>query len=334
MRRVLDPGHHPFYEHSEACFLVIESERETVGRVAVLNHRRFNAYRKENAAFFYYLDVVDDQQVSAQLLEAACQWARGRHLTKILGPKGFLQADGHGILVDGFEYPPAMGIAYNYPYYEPLLTSFGFDKVTDYLSGFLSKAQGLPERYFQVADQVRSRRGYTIKTFTSKKELRTWIGRVGQIYRDSFADHWEFCPPTDAEMTMIGERMISVADPRLIELVLKGDEVIGFVLTFPNISAGIRQARGNFYPFGWLYLLHALKKTTWLDINGVGILAPYQGMGANAVMYAELARVLYENQYQNAEFIQVEERNIKSLGETRALNVQWYKRHRVYQLVL
>lgn len=331
MRLVMNPTRHPFYRHSEASFLVAESERSVIGRVAVLNHRRFNQYRQQNCALFYYFDVINDQQVCHNLLEAAAEWARKRGLTQIIGPKGFLQADGHGILVEGFEHPPAMGIPYNYPYYEALLTGCGFTKVTDYLSGYLNRQEGLPERYFQVAEQVRSRRGYTIKTFHNKAEMRAWIARIGDIYRESFMPHWEFCPPTDEEMTLIGERMIAVADPRIIKVVLKGDTIIGFVLAFPDISEGMRKAKGRLWPIGWWHLLRARKTTTWVNFNGVGILEPYQGSGANTILYTELTRALYEFQYQHADFIQVEERNIKSLGETRTIKVHWYKKHRVYR---
>ncbi|MHB9032473.1 MAG: GNAT family N-acetyltransferase [Anaerolineae bacterium] len=331
MRLVLDPTRHPFYQHSEACFFLAESEGQVVGRVAVLNHKRFNSIRHESAAFLYYLDFIDNEQVSSMLLDAASDWAREHGLTKMLGPKGFLQADGHGILVEGYDYSPAMGIPYNYPYYEAHLLQFGFEKVTDYYSGFITREQGLPERYFIAADAVRARRGYIVHNFRNKAELREWIGRIGKIYRDAFAEHWEFCPPTDDEMRMIAERMLEIADPHLIKVVLKGDEIIGFVLAFPDVSAGMRKAHGKLYPLGWWHLWRAFRTTQWVDLNGVGILAPYQGTGANAVMYAELTRVLYEHQYQNAEFIQVEERNYKSLGETRALHVQWHKRHRVYQ---
>lgn len=331
MRRVLEPSHHPFYQHSEAGFFLAENAGDVCGRIAVLCHRRFNEFRHQQAAFFYYFDVIDNHEVALALLEAAFDWARQRNLVSIIGPKGFLQADGHGVLVEGYEYRPAVGIPYNYPYYEKLLLAAGFKKETDYFSGYVTRAQGLPQRYFQVAEQMRLRRGYSVKTFANKDELRTWIPRIGHVYREAFADHWEFCPPTDDEMSMIGDRLLAISDPRLIKVVLKDDKVIGFVFAFPDISDGIRRSRGKLWPFGWIYLMRDFKRTQWVDFNGVGILQPYQGTGANAVMYAELTKALYEYQYQFGEFVQVEERNVKSLGESRALDVHWFKRHRVYR---
>ena len=49
----------------------------------------------------------------------------------VYGPKGLLQGDGIGLLVEGFDYVPAMGIAYNYPYYDTLVKQAGFVKKYD-----------------------------------------------------------------------------------------------------------------------------------------------------------------------------------------------------------
>jgi len=65
--------------------------------------------------------------------------------------------------------------------------------------------------------------------------------------------------------------------------------------------------------------------------NGVGLLPAYQGTGANAVMYAELTRTLLEGGFTTGEAIQVEERNLKSLGDMKAIGIQWHKVHRIYR---
>jgi hypothetical protein len=68
-------------------------------------------------------------------LQAAIDWAGGRNLEILKGPKGLLSGDGLGILVEGFEHRPAIGIAYNPPYYLNLLQVCGFEKESNYFSG-------------------------------------------------------------------------------------------------------------------------------------------------------------------------------------------------------
>ena len=330
----LDRSKHPFYAHSEAAFFLAESEGETLGRVAILNHRRFNAFRGQKAAFFTLFDAVNDPAATDRLFEAGFDWARAHGLTDIIGPKGFLQADSQGLLVEGFEQRPALGIAYNAPYYDDLVRHAGFDKVTDYFSGVITRQEGLPERFFRVADRVASRRGYVVKKFESQEDLLAWVPQIGRIYNTAFKDHWEFCPVTDDELDLIAKRLISATRPDLIKVVTKDDQAIGFVFAFLDISEGLQKARGRLFPLGWWHLMRAFKTTRRINFNGVGILPEYQGSGANAVLYAELTRTLIQGDATEGEAIQIEERNLHSVGDMKALGVRWTKKHRTYRRAL
>lgn len=327
----LDRARHPFYAHSDAAFFLVESGSDTVGRIAVLEHRRFNRIRGERLAFFYLFDCIDDPQVSGMLFDAAFSWARSRGLVGIIGPKGFLQADSQGLLVEGFEYRPAVNIAYNHDYYDTLVKAAGLTKETDYYSGLITRETGLPQRFWNVADKVAERRGFWVKSFSSKDEMRAWMPRIGHIYNTAFMEHWEFCPVTERELEMIGDRLLAIARPELIKLVMKDEDVAGFVFAFPDIGEGLQKARGKLLPWGWWHIMRAFRTTKHVNFNGVGLLPAYQGSGANAVMYAELTRTLMQGDYTTGEAVQVEERNLKSLGDMKALGVRWHKVHRIYR---
>ena len=122
VRARLDPRRDPFYQHSDAAFFLASSsdealaDTEVVGRVAVLDNAHHNQHSGDRTAFFWHFDVIDDTRASRALFDAACEWARDRGLDTMWGPKGFSPLDGRGVLVDGFEHRPAMGVTYNYPY--------------------------------------------------------------------------------------------------------------------------------------------------------------------------------------------------------------------------
>ena len=116
----LDPGRFPYYKHSQACFLLAYQRSDPadegsrpVGRLAVLDNRRYNEFNHESTAFFYLFECEDNPSAAAGLFEAGFAWARSRGLTRILGPKGFTPLDGFGLLVKGFEHRPAFGLPYN-----------------------------------------------------------------------------------------------------------------------------------------------------------------------------------------------------------------------------
>ena len=73
MELVLDRNRHPFYQHSDAEFLIAESEGEVLGRLAVIHNRNYCAVHQETTGFFYYADFIDDPQVVNGLLTAALE---------------------------------------------------------------------------------------------------------------------------------------------------------------------------------------------------------------------------------------------------------------------
>jgi hypothetical protein len=329
----LDPDRHPFYEHSEATFFLALEGDEVMGRIAVLDNARYNQYKGERTAFFYHFDVVNDRAVSRALFDAAFDWARGRGLDLMWGPKGFIAADGQGLLVEGFEHRPALGIPYNYPYYGELLEDAGFEKQLDFISCYMDRhLTVLPSRFLEVAEKIKRRSGFRTVRFRAKDGLRAMVSRVAAAYNSAFVEVQGYVPITEAEAKAISDRILAVADPTLITLLMKGDEIVGFVLAYPDLSAAIQRCRGRMWPTGWYHLLREFRRTRWLNFNGAAILEPHRGLGGNALMYAELYHTLIDRtQYQYADLVQVQETNTRMIQELEALDVKPYKRHRVYR---
>jgi hypothetical protein len=334
MRLALSRGEYPFYRHSDADFFLAEEGDRTLGRIVAIDNRRYNEYHQSKTAFFYYFETVDDERVAEALVSAAAEWARDRGLTALVGPRGLLRADGHGLLVEGFEHRPAMGVPYNPRYYGGLLEGLGFEKEIDFLSAHLGGDFDLPKRFYDIAEKVKERRGFWVKSFESKRELRRWVPEVQRVNNEAFPDVWGYYPIDEVEANAIADRFLAAADPRLIKLVMKGDEVVGFVIGYPDISAGIQRAGGRIWPFGWFHLLLEMRRTSWINFNGAGILPKHQGVGASAVLYTELAKTVLEFGFEHADLVQVAENNIESKGEVGAVGGEWYKRHRIYRLAL
>jgi hypothetical protein len=333
IRAQLDPDRHPFYEHSEAAFFLAFEGDEVVGRIAVLDNARYNRHKGERTAFFYHFDTVNDRAVSRALFDAAFDWARGRGLDLMWGPKGFIAADGQGLLVEGFEHRPALGIPYNYAYYGELLEDAGFEKQLDFISCYMDRDMTvLPSRFLEVADKIKRRRGFRTVRFRTKAELRAMVARVAAAYNSAFVEVQGYVPITEAEAKAISDRILAVADPALITLLMKEDEIVGFVLAYPDLSAAIQRCRGRMWPMGWYHLWREFRRTRWLNFNGAAILEPHRGLGGNALMYAELYHTLIgRTQYQYADLVQVQETNTRMIQELHALEVKPYKKHRIYR---
>ena len=333
-RKVLDKSKHPFYKHSDADFFLAEDNKRIVGRIAAIANSRSNSANNMDTVFFYYFESIDDSEVSGALFSEVFNWSRDRGHKQVYGPKGLLQGDGIGLLVDGFDHIPAVGIPYNYDYYDRLVKEAGFEKKFDYFSGYVDTTIGLSDKVRRVAEKVKKRSGFWVRNFESKDEIMAIAPELRLVYNSAFGGSEGFSPVTEEEIVVIAERMLSVADPRLIKLVYKDEIIIGFLFSYPNICRGLQKTNGRLFPFGWFHIMREFKTTKYMDSNGIGILPEYQGLGPTAVIYTEFEKTLRDFDFDFVETVQVREDNIASLGESSNFKMDWVKTHRIYQLTL
>lgn len=328
IENVMTPDRHPFYAHSEADFFLLENEKEVIGRIAVIHNRNYCEHHNIKAGFFFLFDCINDQQAADLLFKTAEDWCRDRELEMITGPRGFLRSDGIGLLVGGFTHLPAMGIPYNFPYYPSLVESCGYEKDHDHLSGYLEKH---PDPVIhKVAEKVLARGNFKVINFTSTDEIREWISRVDEVERRAFANNPNYYPSTPEEFELLSKNILAIADPRFIKIIKHGDDVAGFIVSYLNINKAIQRSKGKFLPFGWIHLAHEKKNSRILDINGVGLLPEYQGLGGNALLYSEVDKMTRLTKIRKAEIVQVDERNFRSKADMENLGVKFSKTHRTY----
>jgi len=333
VKKYLDRDKNPFYLYGYADFFIAEKNGVPAGRIAVLENRRLNALRHESTAFFYMFETIESFDVAEALFETAYDWAKRRRLTRIVGPKGFLTIDSVGMLAQGFERFPALGMAWNYPYYIDFMERLGFEKETDYTTGWIPTDFPIPDKVFRIAEKVKQRYGYHTQTFTSKKEITPIVKKVIDTYNKSFVNNWKFVPISDSETPVLAHRILSVIeDPTLPRVVWKGDELVGFILAYPDINREIKQVGGRLWPFGWWRLMRSFKQTEWVDINGAGILPQFQGRGVDAIMMAELWYAVNQadKQYKYAEICQINEANAKMQNEMASMGITFDKHHRIF----
>ena len=191
MKAMLNENKHPFYEHSDAEFFVAVRDGEDVGRIGVLENRRFNEYHGTHDAQFYFFECEESLDTATVLFEHAYEWAKDRGLDAMVGPKGMGPLDGYGVLVRGHEHRNTMTMLnYNYPYYQDLLEAQGFEKEVDFVSCYLPADNfKIPERVDRIAKRVMERGNLRVKRFKSKKELLGWANRIGVAYNASFVNN-------------------------------------------------------------------------------------------------------------------------------------------------
>ena len=335
---MLNKKKHPYYEHSEADFFTAWKDGKLVGRIAALMNNSFNQYHQEKTANLFLFDSIDDQEVADALFNAASDWALARGMTELIGPKGFSLFDGYGVLVEGYEYRQMMNMAaYNFPYYQALYENFGFEKCNEFVSmGFKTKDFEVPEKVQKVTELVKKRGKLKVITYQSRREFLKRKEMIAALYTKAFENNWEYFPLSMSEMQFLIDNVIKLVDPKLVKLIEDdAGEIVGFLVTFPDLSAAMQRHNGKITPLLLIDLLLETKRTKRMTLNGFGILEKYHGRGGNALLYTAMKELLEEfPQYEDAEATQMAETAKEVRLEMKALGLNTSKRHRVYRKVI
>ena len=336
IRTMLNPKKHPFYEHSDAEFFVARNGKDIVGRIALLENKPFNRYHDVRKASFYLFDVVEDQSVANALFDTAFDWCKKRNLDTLIGPKGFSLFDGYGIQIQGQEYRQMMTMMnYNFPYYQTLVEKIGFEKEVDFVSCYLPKEHfEIPEKIREVARRIQERGKFKVINFATKRDLTNYADRIGDAYNKTFVNNWEYWPLSPREIKFTLDNILMVAVPSLIKIIEYNDQVVGFLLGFPDISASLQRHGGNVTAWNIPALadiLIDLRRTKFISLNGAGVLPEFQGRGGNALMYAEMEKTLHSSQFEEGELTQVAETAVQMRKDLITAGGQAYKNHRVFR---
>lgn len=336
-RMQLNREKNPFYRANDAVFFLAQQNGQDVGRIAVLHPARFNDLHDLQDSHFYLFDSIDDQGVANALFDAAVEWASKRGLSRFRGPLGFMALDGYGMLAKGFDHYPAVGIPYNYDYYPHLAEGWGFELEEQVLSGYAKipdLLEQFPEKIERVAEKVKERYGYTVKQFKNKREMIDWARpRIVELYNRIFMNQLGTPPLILEEFDLIIDDVFTITRPDMIKVIVReeDEQLVGFLFAFIDISRGLRKSRGRLLPFGLFYILHDLYTTDWLNLNGMGVMPEYQGLGGTSVLYAELRKTLMQfPRFVHADVVQISEFNAASLNEMKKFGMGWYKIHHIY----
>jgi GNAT superfamily N-acetyltransferase len=289
VKLLLSRTRNPFFEHGEVEYFIAEREGEVVGRIAAISNRLHNETHGDRVGFFGFFECVDQQSVADALFEAAANWCRALGHDILRGPASFSVNDECGLLVDGFETPPALMMPHNPRYYIGLLERAGFTKAKDlwvYQGGSEEGYVPVPERLAKATELIRQRQGIVLRPL-NLKDFQGEVERIKGLYNSAWEKNWGFVPMTDHEIDHLAEQFKPVVIPELVPMAEKDGKLIGFGIALPDLNVVFRKNRsGRLFPM-ILKLLWALKtkRIRRARILLLGIEPGYRGKGIDAMLY-------------------------------------------------
>jgi GNAT superfamily N-acetyltransferase len=261
-----------------------------VGRIAAAVDRNHNDHAHETVGFFGFYEAPDDADVAAALLEAARAWIAAQGMSVMRGPGCFTTNHEHlGLLVQGHERRPVIGMPWQPRYYLPQLEAFGLAKLTDLYAWEFSARTGLPERMARFVDRIRDRLDFTIRRFRMD---RFWedVEIVRRIYHEAWHDNWGFIPMDEEEFRHSAKDMKSMVDPGFLLIAERDGEPIGFSMTTQDFNQALLPLRGSLLPLGWLKFLLAKRKITGARTLLMGVVPEHRQKGVDVMLVHETIR--------------------------------------------
>lgn len=331
-KNFLDRETNPFFEHAEVdLYLAVGENGDPVGRLAFILDHRHNEYHKEKVGFFGMYESIDDQEVADLLLHTALEQCRARGLTRLLGPMNLSTNHECGLLVDGFDTPPMMGIPYNPPYYPDLFRRWGLVKAKDLISLQLTPKE-IPEYLQRTMARLNKRNRFTLRSLRMKR-FREELDILWDIYNSGWSENWGFVPMTRKEFEFTVEGMKPIVHPEWCLIAEIDNQPVGFSLTLPNVNQILKPLNGRLFPLGWLKIfLNKNKIDTWRVLT-LGVKKKFQRMGIDVALYHETYRLLIQHKAKMVEMSWVLEDNQRMLGPLYRIGAAVYKRHRIYERI-
>lgn len=281
---------HPFFSFSEVCLFIAYKGAEPVGRISAQVNRRHLETHKDGVGHFGFFDCIDDQAVAQALVDAAAAWLTERGLAKMVGPLNFSTNEESGLLVDGFDTPPAIMMTHARPWFGTLLERAGLAKEID-LYAYRVDPNKTPEQVARLAAKAQESGRITVRHLDTRR-LAQEIEVLVDIFNDAWSQNWGFVPFARPEIdAMIAELKLLFRSNygRFIDVDGRPSAVM---IGLPDINSVIRGFNGNLLPLNWARLLpHVIREDyPGARIPLMGIRREFQHTAFAAGILAVLAR--------------------------------------------
>jgi hypothetical protein len=331
VRRLLDPRRHPFWSSAERSLFLARRGSRAVGRIAGIIDHRYNEFHGERMGIWGFFECADDPAAAAALFSSVETWARRKGMDFVRGPLNPSTNYEVGLLVEGFDYPPALMMTYNPPYYSRLVESCGFVKEKDLFAFLIDGDYRLPEWMDSLAGRIARKKGIHIRLL-HRKDQDAEFARIMEIYNDSWSANWGFVPLSYEEMRDIQKSVMTFADPDLAFFIYYEDEPAAICVIFPDINPLLKRFNGRIGLLGLLKALLYRGEITGLRCLIFGIKDKYRQLGIPMLaLYHAFEVVRQKKKYRSLELGWTLEDNEAANTMAVEAGAKPYKRYRIFR---
>ncbi|HLL53794.1 MAG TPA: N-acetyltransferase [Myxococcaceae bacterium] len=330
----LNPKKNAFFEFGRVELFLARRAGSVVGRIAAVHDPRYNEFHQTQLGFFGMFECINDPGVARGLFDAAAEWVRANGFKQMMGPVNFSTNYECGVLVEGYDAPPAVLMAYNPRYYPELYEACGLGKAKDLWAWELSSSVPPPEKVARIAEKMRQREGIVVR-HVDLKDFDNEVKRIKDIYNAAWEKNWGFVPMTEAEFDQLAREMKQMVVPQLLLMAEVNGEPVAFSMTLPDANVALKAAGGRLtkfgLPIGLVKLVLAARKIKRLRLVTLGIKEGFRRRGIDAILYLDTLRTARELGYTGGEISWTLEDNHLVNRAIESMGGRKYKTYRLYE---
>ena len=332
-RLFLSPRFNPYFKHSEVELFLARRGDRVVGRASAQIDRNFNTFHDNAWGMFGFLEMEEDREVLAALLDSAAAWLAERGCDRMIGPMDFTMNDESGVLIEGFEFEPMLRQPWHPPYYQRLCEEVGLEKAMDLFMWSLhvrDRDKVLPI-IWDLAEQLEPKHGIKIRKMRRLK-LRSDLDAFAEIYNDAWSRNWGFVPYSKEDLDGYAHELHLVFDRDwfMIAEDAKG-KTVGMAISVPDINQVLQRMNGRVLPLGWWHYLRRKKIISRVRVGFLGVRPAYQHTGVAAGLYAEHFEMAATTPVGGGEMGWILETNKAMNRAMEAMGGRIVKKYRVYE---
>jgi len=332
--KVIDPARGLFFKQGYAELFIAWKDGRPAGTISCAEDQADTRERGHAECMFGFFECVEDYAVAEALLGRAEDWARARRMSAIYGPFNLDREDSRGILVEGYDRPPALLCAHHPPYYRDFCERFGLVKRdSDNLAYAIDIDLNTPQirRLAHLAERVRRRKAVTIRG-ANMSDLQGEIDRAWDLQHRALAHLPGFIAYTRESIESLVMPLKDLADPELVLFAEMDGKAVGWFPAVPNFNEVLIHLNGLRYPWDYLRALwYRNRRPESISIKSIVVPPEYWDTGIAILLFDEMARRAAAKGYKWADLSLTGEDNPDTWDLAHHMGAKVYKRYRFYR---
>lgn len=321
----------PAFAFCRAKYWLAYKDGKIAGRIAGIINPRYQERWGNAYARFGWIDFIDDDHVSRALLAKVEEWAQEQGMQAMHGPLGFTDMDPEAMLVEGFDEMGTLIGIYNYSYYRTHMEKAGYVKDTDWVEFEIKVPAGGVEKIRKLAEIVEERYHLHYLDAKNKKELLLYARQLFELLDETYQHLYGVTPLSQEQIDAYITQYLGFLSPEFVPIILdETNKMVAFGIAMPSLSQALQKSKGRFFPFGFLYLLRALRKNDKGDLCLIAVRKDFQGKGVNSMLMTRLLDVFARMGITSVESNPELEDNINVQAQWKHFEFRQHKRRRVF----